>query len=215
MTTAPQDPGTAPSTPPSAPTDGRSRWQQRYDAAQARGLVRDADFTTLSGSRVEPVYGPDPEAEAADERMARIGWPGEFPFTRGLHATGYRGRAWTIRQFAGFGNAEQTNERYRLILARGGGGLSVAFDMPTLMGRDSDDPRSLGEGGHGGAAIHPAQDMDVLFRDIPLADVTTSMTISGPAVPVFCMYLAAAERQGADLSKLDGTLQTDIFKEYI
>ena len=215
MTTAQQDPRPDPTTPPSAPSDGRTRWQQRYDAAQARGMVREADFTTLSGVTVDPVYGPDAEAEAADERMGRIGWPGEFPFTRGLHATGYRGRAWTIRQFAGFGNAEQTNERYKMILARGGGGLSVAFDMPTLMGRDSDEPLSLGEVGHCGVAIDSAADMETLFEDIPLGDVTTSMTISGPAVPVFCMYLVAAERQGVDVGVLNGTLQTDIFKEYI
>jgi methylmalonyl-CoA mutase, N-terminal domain len=195
-------------------SDGRQRWQERYDAALAMGQVRDADFTTLSGLEVDPVYGPDPDA-AQDPRLSRIGWPGEFPFTRGLYPTGYRGRTWTIRQFAGFGNAEQTNERYRMILARGGGGLSVAFDMPTLMGRDSDDPMSLGEVGHCGVAIDSAQDMEALFADIPLADVTTSMTISGPAVPVFCMYLVAAERQGADLGRLNGTLQTDIFKEYI
>ncbi|WP_460461462.1 acyl-CoA mutase large subunit family protein [Angustibacter peucedani] len=192
---------------------GRARWQQRYDGAVRGGKVRDADFSTLSGSEVEPVYGP-PEG-SVDPRMERIGWPGEFPFTRGLYPTGYRGRTWTIRQFAGFGNAEQTNERYRMILARGGGGLSVAFDMPTLMGRDSDDPMSLGEVGHCGVAVDSAADMDVLFAGIPLGDVTTSMTISGPAVPVFCMYLVAAERQGVDLSTLDGTLQTDIFKEYI
>ncbi|NUS00021.1 MAG: methylmalonyl-CoA mutase, partial [Kribbellaceae bacterium] len=188
---------------------GRSRWQQRYDAARKR----EADFTTLSGTEVAPVYGP-PEG-VDDPRMERIGWPGEFPFTRGLYATGYRGRTWTIRQFAGFGNAEQTNERYKMILNGGGGGLSVAFDMPTLMGRDSDDPKSLGEVGHCGVAIDSAADMDRLFKDIPLQDVTTSMTISGPAVPAFCMYLVAAERQGADISKLNGTLQTDIFKEYI
>ncbi len=145
----------------------------------------------------------------------RIGWPGEYPYTRGLYPTGYRGRTWTIRQFAGFGNAEQTNERYRMILGAGGGGLSVAFDMPTLMGRDSDEPQSLGEVGHCGVAIDSAADMQTLFAGIDLAQVTTSMTISGPAVPVFCMYLVAAERQGADLAKLDGTLQTDIFKEYI
>jgi len=188
---------------------GRDRWQKRYDAARKR----DADFTTLSGVEVAPVYGPDDESAVRD--FERIGWPGEFPFTRGLYPTGYRGRTWTIRQFAGFGNAQQTNERYKMILGAGGTGLSVAFDMPTLMGRDSDDPRSLGEVGHCGVAIDSAADMDVLFADIPLQDVTTSMTISGPAVPVFCMYLVAAERQGADLSKLDGTLQTDIFKEYI
>ena len=147
--------------------------------------------------------------------MERIGWPGEFPFTRGIHASGYRGKPWTIRQFSGFGNAQQTNERYKMLLRAGGAGLSVAFDMPTLMGRDSDDPRSLGEVGHCGVAVDSAADMDVLFEGIDLAGTTTSMTISGPAVPVFCMYLVAAERQGADLSKLDGTLQTDIFKEYI
>jgi methylmalonyl-CoA mutase N-terminal domain/subunit len=193
--------------------DARRRWQERYDAALAGGRVRDADFTTLSGVEVGPVYGP--ADESAVPGFERIGYPGEFPFTRGLHATGYRGRAWTIRQFAGFGNAKQTNERYKMILAEGGGGLSVAFDMPTLMGRDSDDPRALGEVGHCGVAIDSAADMDVLFDDIDLTATTTSMTISGPAVPVFCMYLVAAERQGADIGKLNGTLQTDIFKEYI
>jgi methylmalonyl-CoA mutase N-terminal domain/subunit len=193
--------------------DAGQRWQQRYDAALTAGRVRDADFTTLSGVEVAPVYGP--ADESAVENFERIGYPGEFPFTRGLHATGYRGRAWTIRQFAGFGNAKQTNERYRMILAEGGGGLSVAFDMPTLMGRDSDDPRALGEVGHCGVAIDTAADMDVLFDGIPLDETTTSMTISGPAVPVFCMYLVAAERQGVDIGRLNGTLQTDIFKEYI
>ncbi|MBF9131019.1 methylmalonyl-CoA mutase [Plantactinospora sp. S1510] len=188
---------------------GRARWQARYDAARKR----DADFTTLSGLPVEPVYGPQPGT--AHPGFERIGWPGEYPYTRGLYPTGYRGRTWTIRQFAGFGNARQTNERYKMILGAGGGGLSVAFDMPTLMGRDSDDPQALGEVGHCGVAIDSAADMETLFDGIDLAGVTTSMTISGPAVPVFCMYLVAAERQGADISALDGTLQTDIFKEYI
>jgi methylmalonyl-CoA mutase N-terminal domain/subunit len=189
--------------------EGRRRWQERYDQASKR----DADFSTLSGLEVDPVYGPP--AGAVVPELDRIGWPGEFPFTRGLYATGYRGKAWTIRQFSGFGNARQTNERYKMLLRAGGAGLSVAFDMPTLMGRDSDDPRSLGEVGHCGVAIDSAADLDALFEGIPLAGTTTSMTISGPAVPVFCMYLVAAERQGADISKLDGTLQTDIFKEYI
>ena len=188
---------------------GRERWQRRF----AGSRIRAADFSTLSGLDVEPVYGP-PEG-AVVPGFDRIGWPGEFPFTRGLYPSGYRGRPWTIRQFSGFGNARQTNERYKMLLGAGGTGLSVAFDMPTLMGRDSDDPRSLGEVGHCGVAIDSAADMDTLFAGIPLADVTTSMTISGPAVPVFCMYLAAAQRQGADLAALDGTLQTDIFKEYI
>ncbi|MEN8650853.1 methylmalonyl-CoA mutase family protein [Streptomyces sp. 21So2-11] len=189
--------------------EGRQRWQARYDKARKR----DADFSTLSGDPVDPAYGPRPGD--VYEGFERIGWPGEYPFTRGLHSTGYRGRTWTIRQFAGFGNAQQTNERYKTILANGGGGLSVAFDMPTLMGRDSDESQSLGEVGHCGVAIDSAADMEVLFQDIPLGDVTTSMTISGPAVPVFCMYLVAAERQGIDPAVLNGTLQTDIFKEYI
>jgi methylmalonyl-CoA mutase, N-terminal domain len=192
-----------------ADAPGRLRWQRRYDQAR----IRDADFTTLSGLEVDPVYGPPPGAVVPG--FERIGWPGEYPFTRGLYPAGYRGRAWTIRQFSGFGNARQTNERYKMLLGAGGTGLSVAFDMPTLMGRDSDDPQAAGEVGHCGVAIDSAADMDVLFSGIPLADVTTSMTISGPAVPVFCMYLAAAQRQGADISALDGTLQTDIFKEYI
>ncbi len=192
---------------------GRRRWQERMRAAEEAGRIRDADFTTLSGLDVDPVYGPDEGVD--DPRFERIGWPGEFPYTRGLYPTGYRGRAWTIRQFAGFGNAQQTNERYKMILRSGGGGLSVAFDMPTLMGRDSDDARSLGEVGHCGVAIDSASDMEVLFDGIPLGEVTTSMTISGPAVPIFCMYVVAAERQGVDPSILNGTLQTDIFKEYI
>ncbi len=196
-----------------AASSGRERWQAAYARAEAAGQVQDADFTTLSGDEVDPVYGP--ADEAADERMERIGWPGEYPFTRGLYPTGYRGRPWTIRQFAGFGNAQQTNERYKMILAGGGGGLSVAFDMPTLMGRDSDDPRCLGEVGHCGVAIDSAADMETLFAGIDLGEVTTSMTISGPAVPVFCLYVVAAERQGVDPGRLNGTLQTDIFKEYI
>src|SRR5262245_18467639 len=189
--------------------EGRQRWQRRYDSSRRR----DADFTTLSGLEVDPVYGPPPGAVVPD--FERIGWPGEYPFTRGLYPAGYRVRTWTIRQFSGFGNARQTNERYKMLLNAGGAGLSVAFDMPTLMGRDSDESRAAGEVGHCGVAIDSAQDMDVLFEGIPLAEVTTSMTISGPAIPVFCMYVAAAQRQGARMSELNGTLQTDIFKEYI
>ncbi|WP_345558965.1 acyl-CoA mutase large subunit family protein [Streptomonospora halophila] len=197
---------------------GRARWQARYDAARTpgsggRGSAAPEARTTISGQPLDPVYGPPEGAEVPG--FERIGWPGEFPFTRGLYATGYRGRPWTIRQFAGFGNASQTNERYRMILESGGGGLSVAFDMPTLMGYDSDHSFALGEVGHCGVAVDSAADMEVLFDAIPLAEITTSMTISGPAIPVFCMYLVAAERQGADTSVLNGTLQTDIFKEYI
>jgi methylmalonyl-CoA mutase, N-terminal domain len=188
---------------------GRQRWQRRYDSSRRR----DADFTTLSGLEVDPVYGPPPGAVVPG--FERIGWPGEYPFTRGLYPAGYRGKTWTIRQFSGFGNARQTNERYKMLLNAGGAGLSVAFDMPTLMGRDSDESRAAGEVGHCGVAIDSAQDMDVLFEGIPLAEVTTSMTISGPAIPVFCMYVVAAQRQGAQMPELNGTLQTDIFKEYI
>jgi len=196
-----------------AQESGRQRWQQAWQRAVASGQVRTPEVTTLSGVPVEPVYGPPDDL--ADPRMEAIGWPGEFPYTRGLYPSGYRGRPWTMRQFAGFGNAEQTNERYRMILAAGGGGLSVAFDMPTLMGRDSDDPRSEGEVGHCGVAIDSAADMETLFAGIDLAEVTTSMTISGPAVPMFCLYVVAAERAGIDPRVLDGTLQTDIYKEYI
>ena len=190
----------------------RERWQAAYEAARKT----DRDTTSISGEPTEPTYGPATDEQAAQyPGFERIGWPGQFPYTRGLYPTGYRGRPWTIRQFAGFGSAADTNERFRAILGAGGGGLSVAFDMPTLMGRDSDEPRSLGEVGHCGVAIDSAADMDVLFRDIPLGEVTTSMTISGPAVPVFCMYVVAAERQGFAAAQLNGTLQTDIFKEYI
>ena len=187
---------------------GRRRWQERYEASR----LRDAEFTTRSGVPLAALHGPDPAA--VPPGFERVGWPGEYPFTRGLHASGYRGRLWTVRQFAGFGDAAATNERYRMILDAGGGGLSVAFDLPTLMGRDSDEPRSLGEVGHCGVAVDSAADMEVLFAGIPLGDVTTSLTISGPAVPVFCQYLVAAERQGVAHRDLDGTLQTDIFKEY-
>jgi methylmalonyl-CoA mutase, N-terminal domain len=181
-----------------------ARWRERYAAAGER----EADFTTLSGEQVEPLYGPvDPDP--------RIGVPGEYPYTRGIHPTMYRGRPWTIRQFSGFGSAAETNERYKYLIAQGGGGLSVAFDMPTLMGRDSDDPMAEGEVGHCGVAIDSVADMEVLFGGLPLDQLTTSMTISGPAPMLFAMYLVVAERQGASWASLGGTLQTDILKEYI
>ena len=175
-----------------------------WEAAYAAAPLRDTDFETMSGIPLEPVHA------TADGLF-----PGQFPYTRGPHASMYRSRLWTMRMFAGFGTAEDTNARFKEILRSGGDGLSTAFDLPTLMGRDSDDPKALGEVGHCGVAIDSAHDMETLFDAIPLQDVTTSMTISGPAVPVFCMYLVAAERQGADLATLNGTLQTDIFKEYI
>ena len=168
---------------------------------------------TLSGEPVETVYTAE-HLEGFDPQT-QLGSPGEFPFTRGVYPTMYRGRLWTMRQFAGFGTAAETNARYLFLLDRGQGGLSVAFDMPTLMGRDSDDPRSEGEVGRCGVATDSVEDFAELFAGIPLGDITTSMTISGPAVIVFAYFLAAAERQGVPWERLDGTLQTDILKEYI
>ena len=187
------------------PDDPSKRWRERYEKARLRD---DVDFDTLSSVPLDPLYGP----EEVDER---IGVPGEYPFTRGIYASGYRGRLWTMRQFSGFGTPEQTNERYKFLLEQGQTGLSVAFDMPTLMGRDSDDPQSEGEVGRCGVAIDSLADMEILFRDIDLGAITTSMTISGPAPMLFAFYVAAAEKQGADFSKLDRTCQTDILKEYI
>jgi methylmalonyl-CoA mutase N-terminal domain/subunit len=171
------------------------------------------EVATLSGEPLRPVYGPE-DLEGWDP-AEKLGVPGAFPFTRGVYPTMYRGRLWTMRQFAGFGTPEETNARYRFLLQQGQGGLSVAFDMPTLMGLDSDDPRSEGEVGRCGVATDSLADFDTLFRGIPLAEISTSMTISGPAVVAFAFFLAAAERQGVPWPELDGTLQTDIFKEYI
>jgi methylmalonyl-CoA mutase, N-terminal domain len=173
----------------------------------------DRKVATLSGEPLRPVYGP--EDLAGWDPAEKLGVPGAFPFTRGVYPTMYRGRLWTMRQFAGFGTPEETNARYRFLLQQGQGGLSVAFDMPTLMGLDSDDPRSEGEVGRCGVATDSLADFDTLFHGIPLGEISTSMTISGPATVAFAFFLAAAERQGVPWSELDGTLQTDIFKEYI
>jgi methylmalonyl-CoA mutase N-terminal domain/subunit len=168
---------------------------------------------SLSGLEIQRVYTPENirEFDAARD----LGAPGEFPFTRGIYPTMYRGRLWTMRQFAGFGSAEESNRRYHYLLHQGNTGLSVAFDMPTLMGRDSDDPRSRGEVGRCGVAVDSVTDMEILFRGIPLDEVSVSMTINGPAIVLFAMYLAVAERQGVKLRDLQGTLQNDILKEYI
>jgi methylmalonyl-CoA mutase N-terminal domain/subunit len=171
------------------------------------------EVATLSGEPLRPVY--DAEDLAGWDPAEKLGAPGAFPFTRGVYPTMYRGRLWTMRQFAGFGTPEETNARYRFLLQQGQGGLSVAFDMPTLMGLDSDDPRSEGEVGRCGVATDSLADFDTLFDGIPLGEISTSMTISGPAVVAFAFFLAAAERQGVPWAELDGTLQTDIFKEYI
>jgi methylmalonyl-CoA mutase N-terminal domain/subunit len=187
-------------------TDAERWYRERF----SRSRERDALFTTLSGERVEPLYTeadlPDPE---------RIGFPGEFPFTRGVYPSMYRGRLWTMRQFAGFGTAEETNERFRYLLEHGQTGLSTAFDMPSLMGHDSDHPRSVGEVGREGVAVDSLDDMETLFRAIPLGDVSVSMTINAPAAVMLAFYVVAAERQGVPAERLAGTIQTDILKEYI
>ncbi|MGH8902595.1 MAG: acyl-CoA mutase large subunit family protein [Egibacteraceae bacterium] len=188
-------------------SDPLTEWERRYAAA----LERDVEFTTLSGVEVPPLLGPHNSTPA----FAKIGYPGVYPFTRGVYPSMYRGRPWTIRQFAGFGSVEDTNRRYHDLLKAGQQGLSVGFDMPTLMGRDSDEPESEGEVGHCGVAVDTIDDMERLFRGIPLGDITTSMTINAPAVVVFAMYCVAAERQGLEIGHLGGTLQTDIYKEYI
>ncbi len=185
------------------------RWRQASEA----GRVRDADFDTLSSEPLEPLYTP---GDLKDHDFDRdLGYPGSYPYTRGVYPTMYRGRLWTFRQFSGFGNAAETNRRYQFLLERGQTGLSVAFDMPTLMGRDSDDPQSEGEVGRCGVAVDSVADMETLFGGIPLSDITTSMTISGPAAMIFAMWLVVAERQGVAWRDLQGTLQTDILKEYI
>jgi methylmalonyl-CoA mutase N-terminal domain/subunit len=181
--------------------------------AHPRRLLPAVPDDTLGGLSLEPSYGP--EALAGVDLAREVPAPGEYPYTRGIHDTMYRGRLWTMRQFAGFGSAEDTNERYRFLLDHGQTGLSVAFDMPTLMGRDSDAPESLGEVGRCGVAIDSVEDMSTLFDGIDLGRVTTSMTINSPAPIVFAQYLVVAEEQGVAYEKLGGTLQNDILKEYI
>src|SRR5580700_3709743 len=174
---------------------------------------RSKTFTTISGRPIERLYTPADlagwryETDAAD--------PGVFPYTRGIHSTGYRGRLWTMRQFAGFGTPEETNGRYKALLQAGGTGLSVAFDLPTLMGRDPDDDLSIGEVGKCGVSVASLADMETLFDGISLTDITTSMTINSPAAMIFAMYLVVAEKQGADWAALSGTIQNDILKEFI
>jgi methylmalonyl-CoA mutase, N-terminal domain len=173
---------------------------------------REAEFSTISGHPIEPLYAA---ADVSDDAEGRIGAPGEFPFTRGPYPSMYRGRLWTMRQFAGFGTVEETNERFQYLLDHGQTGLSTAFDMPTLMGYDSDHPRSLGEVGREGVAVDSLDDMEQLFEGIPLGGVTTSMTINAPAAILLAFYVLVAEKQGVPAEKLGGTVQTDILKEYI
>jgi len=182
-------------------------WKQDYETAKLRedGI----ETSTISGVPLDPLYTSDAIKNHEEEL------PGQYPYTRGIHPTGYRGRLWTMRQFAGFGSAADTNARFHYLLAHGVTGLSTAFDMPTLMGRDADDPLSGGEVGREGVAVSSLADMWILLDKIPLGEVTTSMTINGPASIVWAMYLAAAEERGIPFAKLGGTIQNDILKEYI
>ncbi len=189
------------------PVDGQAAWEQAFRAAKAR----EANFTTISGHKLKPLYGPE-DAQVDPEND--LGFPGQFPYTRGVHPTMYRGRLWTMRQFAGFGSAQQTNERFKFLLEHGQTGLSTAFDFPTLMGYDSDHEYARGEVGQVGVAISSLADMQTLFDGIPLGEVSTSMTINGPAPILLAFYIACGERQGVSPKDLRGTVQNDILKEY-
>jgi methylmalonyl-CoA mutase N-terminal domain/subunit len=184
-----------------------AEWRRRYEKAAKRETL----FVN-SADEVAPVYTA---LDVADRDPAADGTPGAYPYTRGIHPTGYRGKLWTMRQFAGFGSARDTNERFKFLLSQGQTGLSVAFDFPTLMGYDADHPRSEGEVGKTGVSISSLADMETLFEGIPLGKVSTSMTINGPAVILFCFYVAAAEKQGVPSTELRGTVQNDILKEYM
>src|SRR5262245_6604785 len=192
----------------------KQRWEREtLEPALKKSAERAQSFTTISGRPIERLYTGE---DVSNLDYARdIANPGDFPYTRGIHPTGYRGKLWTMRQFAGFGTPEQTNERYKTLLKAGGTGLSVAFDLPTLMGRDPDHELSLGEIGKCGVNITSLADMETLFDGITLADITTSMTINSPAAMIFAMYLVVAEQQGANWQTLSGTIQNDILKEFI
>src|SRR5690348_104664 len=214
MTSIRDLPASAGGTPAEDPSDELERlraevaaWRRAYE----KGAKRDIAFTN-SEHEVEPLYTA---LDVAPTTAEDLGVPGVFPYTRGIHPTGYRGKLWTMRQFAGFGSARDTNERFKFLLAHGQTGLSTAFDFPTLMGYDSDHPRSEGEVGKTGVAISSLADMEVLFEGIPMDEVSTSMTINGPAIILWAFYIAAAEKQGVPSEKLRGTIQNDILKEYM
>src|SRR5688500_12556225 len=191
----------------------RERWEHDVlDPTLARMPERREQFTTMSGEPIARVYTPLDLAQSDYQRD--IALPGEYPYTRGIHPTGYRGKLWTMRMFAGFGSAEETNARFRYLLDQGQTGLSTAFDMPTLYGRDTDHPLVEGEFGKCGVAVTSLADMEILFDGIPLDQVTTSMTINSPAAIIWAMYIAAAEKRGIPRANLGGTLQNDILKEY-
>jgi len=190
------------------------RWEETtLQQRLAQHPERKGKFTTVSGEEIDRVYTPLDIADLDHERD--LGLPGEYPFTRGVHATMYRGRPWTMRMFAGYGTAEETNARFKYLLEHGETGLSVAFDYPTLYGYDADDPEALGEFGKCGVAVSCMKDMEILFDGIPVGEVTTSMTINGPAAIIWAMYISAAEKKGVPMEKLGGTIQNDILKEYI
>ncbi|MFZ4621351.1 MAG: acyl-CoA mutase large subunit family protein [Bacteroidota bacterium] len=186
---------------------------EKFKISAAASKVRNVKFTTVSGEGVELLYTPEDVKEI--NYLSDIGYPGEFPYTRGIHNTGYRGKLWTMRQFAGFGTPEDTNQRFKYLLEHGQTGLSTAFDLPTLMGRDADDPLSEGEVGICGVSVSSLADMEILFAGIPLEKVTTSMTINAPAAMILAMYIAVGEKQGLKSNVLRGTIQNDILKEYI
>ena len=192
--------------------DTRKSAKDRWEEAYSKGPERDAEFSTMSGVPVKPLYTPEDVEGDYDEKL---GYPGEYPYTRGVYPNMYRGRLWTVRQFAGYGTAAETNTRFRYLLDHGQNGLSVAFDMPTLMGLDSDSPLSLGEVGTEGVAVDSLEDMEQLFEGIPMGEITTSMTINAPAHVLLAMYIVAGEKQGITPEELTGTNQNDILKEYI
>ncbi|MBW7885184.1 MAG: methylmalonyl-CoA mutase family protein [Caldilineaceae bacterium] len=190
----------------------RAAWETARQQALARRPERYADFSTMSGIPIHELYSP---LSVADQSTEEIGFPGEYPFTRGIHASGYRSKLWTMRMFAGFGTAEETNQRFKYLLEQGQTGLSIAFDMPTLYGYDTDAPEAEGEFGLCGVACASLRDMEILLDGLPLDRITTSMTINSPAAIIWAMYIAAAEKQGIARQRLGGTLQNDILKEYI
>ncbi|MBI4337686.1 MAG: methylmalonyl-CoA mutase, partial [Chloroflexi bacterium] len=195
---------------PLGPEHGKATQERRGEDPLAERRSR---FTTVSGIPVERTYTP--QHLAGMDYSRDVGMPGEYPYVRGVHATGYRGRLWTMRMFAGFGTAEETNGRFKYLLGQGQTGLSVAFDLPTLYGYDTDQPAARGEFGKCGVAVSSLADMEVLFEGIPLDQITTSMTINAPAAVIWAMYLAVAEKRGIPLDKLGGTTQNDILKEFI
>ncbi len=192
--------------------DTRKSARDRWEEAYSKGPERDAEFSTMSGVPIKALYTPEDVEGDYDEKL---GYPGEYPYTRGVYPNMYRGRLWTVRQFAGYGSADDTNKRFKYLIDHGQNGLSVAFDMPTLMGLDSDSPLSLGEVGTEGVAVDSLEDMERLFDGIPMDEVSTSMTINAPAMVLLAMYVVAADKQGVPPEELAGTNQNDILKEYI